>query len=100
MLFFQVDNYDIHNISANNKSALSQLAQESNDAFTKGDYNQAVQLYTEAIALSPHNHILFTNRSASYAQLHKYAESLDDARKAKHINPQWTLVSFVYNVIP
>lgn len=87
----KVDNYDIHNISANNKSALSQLAQESNDAFTKGDYNQAVQLYTEAIALSPHNHILFTNRSASYAQLHKYAESLDDARKAKHINPQWTL---------
>ncbi|XP_069136443.1 tetratricopeptide repeat protein 28-like isoform X1 [Argopecten irradians] len=76
-------------LSGSNQALYLQKIRESSEAVNSGDFRRAVQLYSEAISLDPSNHILFTNRSAAYAKLQQYKKSVEDARKAKEINPKW-----------
>lgn len=62
---------------------------KGNAAFSAGDFNGAVSRFTDAIALSPTNHVLYSNRSAAYASLHKYADALTDAKKTVELKPDW-----------
>jgi len=62
---------------------------KGNAAFSAGDFNGAVSHFTDAIALSPTNHVLYSNRSAAYASLHKYADALTDAKKTVELKPDW-----------
>ncbi|RWS24574.1 tetratricopeptide repeat protein 28-like protein, partial [Leptotrombidium deliense] len=39
--------------------------------------------------LNPSNYVLYGNRSAAYCRLAKYSSSLQDAIKARELNPQW-----------
>ncbi|KAJ7003888.1 hsp70-Hsp90 organizing protein 3-like [Populus alba x Populus x berolinensis] len=61
-----------------------------NKAFSAGDYASAVEHFTDAIALSPTNHVLYSNRSAAHASLHHYADALKDAKKTVELNPDWS----------
>jgi len=63
---------------------------KGNAAFSSGDYATAITHFTEAINLSPTNHILYSNRSASYASLHRYEEALSDAKKTIELKPDWS----------
>lgn len=74
---------------------------ESSEAIKKGDFRKAVQLYTEALALTPHNYILYSNRSATYIKLGEPDKALKDARKAKELNPKWPKVgtSFIFSLL-
>lgn len=69
-----------------------QKVQESSEAIESGDFIKAIRLYTEALALDPQNHVLFSNRSAAFIKTKEYQKALQDARKAKEINPQWSKV--------
>jgi len=69
------------------------LKDKGNAALSAGNYEQAVELYTQAIALDPKNHVLFSNRSAAYAKQGKYANALEDAEKTVSIKPDWPKVS-------
>ncbi|KAF3448392.1 hypothetical protein FNV43_RR09105 [Rhamnella rubrinervis] len=62
---------------------------KGNAAFSAGDFNAAVSHFTDAIALSPINHVLYSNRSAAYASLNKYADALTDAKKTVELKPDW-----------
>ncbi|CAH8310847.1 unnamed protein product [Eruca vesicaria subsp. sativa] len=62
---------------------------KGNAAFSSGDYASAITHFTSAINLSPTNHILYSNRSAAYASLHRYAEALSDAKKTVELKPDW-----------
>ncbi|KAF8105841.1 hypothetical protein N665_0153s0002 [Sinapis alba] len=62
---------------------------KGNAAFSSGDYTAAIPHFTEAINLSPTNHILYSNRSAAYASLHRYTEALSDAKKTVELKPDW-----------
>lgn len=62
---------------------------KGNAAFAAGDFNGAVSHFTDAIALSPTNHVLYSNRSAAYASLHKYADALTDAKKTVELKSDW-----------
>ncbi|KAH7822463.1 putative stress-induced-phosphoprotein 1 [Monocercomonoides exilis] len=64
-----------------------ELKTKGNNAFSSGDYDMAVDFFTQAIRLDPNNHVLYSNRSAAYAQLSKYNEALEDAEKCVEINP-------------
>jgi len=57
------------------------------------NFEQAVELYGEAIALDPSNHVYFSNRAAAFANLKKYQESLTDANKTIELKPDWPKVS-------
>lgn len=54
-----------------------------------GKLEEAVALYTEALAIDPENHVLYSNRSAAYAKAGKYAEALQDAEKTVELKPDW-----------
>lgn len=60
-----------------------------NKAFSAGQYEEAIKYFTEAIELAPENHVLYSNRSASYASLQKYKEALADAEKTVDLQPSW-----------
>jgi len=62
---------------------------KGNAAFSAKDYPAAIEHFTEAIKHDPTNHVLFSNRSASYASMGKYKEALDDANQTVTIKPDW-----------
>jgi len=74
-----------------------QKLQESSDAVNRQDYATAIQAYTEAIALDPTNHRLYTNRSTAYAKLNQFHKSLADARKSRELNPKWAKVRLAFS---
>lgn len=78
---------------ASNKALFLEKVRQSNVACQNGDYERAVQLYSDAIALDPANHILYSNRSAAFIKLGKHTRALQDATKAKELNPKWAKVS-------
>lgn len=63
---------------------------KGNAAFSSGDFNTAVKHFTEAINLSPTNHVLYSNRSAAYASLHQYDAALSDSKKTVDLKPDWS----------
>jgi tetratricopeptide (TPR) repeat protein len=42
------------------------LQAQGNAAFSAGNYEEAIKHFTDAIALDPSNHVLYSNRSAAY----------------------------------
>ncbi|KAJ8555643.1 hypothetical protein K7X08_013139 [Anisodus acutangulus] len=62
---------------------------KGNAAFAGGNFNEAITHFTEAINLSPTNHVLYSNRSAAYASLAQYSNALSDALKTVDLKPDW-----------
>ncbi|WRT66082.1 uncharacterized protein IL334_003035 [Kwoniella shivajii] len=63
---------------------------EANKAFAAKDYTQAAKLYSDAIAIDPQNHVLYSNRSASKAGQKDYQGALEDAEKCIEILPSFS----------
>ncbi|KAK7251182.1 hypothetical protein RIF29_34142 [Crotalaria pallida] len=63
---------------------------KGNAAFSSGDYDAAIRHFSDAIALSPTNHVLYSNRSAAHASLQNYTEALNDALKTVELKPDWS----------
>jgi len=61
-----------------------------NQAFKGRNYEKAIELYTEAIALEPEGEtaaLCLSNRSAAYQGLKKWAEAVADAKKCLKLKP-------------
>ncbi|KAJ4951266.1 hypothetical protein NE237_028098 [Protea cynaroides] len=63
---------------------------KGNAAFSSGRFEEAIKFFSEAIILVPTNHVLYSNRSAAHASLHKYDEALADAEKTVELKPDWS----------
>jgi len=59
---------------------------EGNKAFTVGNYEIAIQRFTEAIELTPQNHILYSNRALCYIKLKEWEKGLVDTTKCVELN--------------
>lgn len=57
--------------------------------FKEERYEKALDCYTEALDIQPQNHLLYSNRSASYSKLEKYEEALVDATRCITISPRF-----------
>jgi len=66
------------------------LKDAGNKAFAAKDYNQAIQLFSDAIQLDPQNHVLHSNRSAAHAGNRNWQQALIDAESAIRCNPSWS----------
>eukprot|EP00002_Diphylleia_rotans_P014396 TRINITY_DN2805_c0_g1_i1.p1 TRINITY_DN2805_c0_g1~~TRINITY_DN2805_c0_g1_i1.p1 ORF type:complete len:569 (+),score=168.32 TRINITY_DN2805_c0_g1_i1:83-1789(+) len=66
-----------------------QLKAQGNAAFSAGKFQEAIDFFTQAIAVDPKNHVLYSNRSASYASLRNYEKALTDADMTIKIKPDW-----------
>ncbi|XP_034751934.1 tetratricopeptide repeat protein 28 isoform X2 [Etheostoma cragini] len=76
------------------KAEFLERVRRSNQACQQGEYALAVRLYGEALTADPQNCILYSNRSAAYLRLGQYSTALDDAIKARVINPKWPKAYF------
>ena len=72
--------------------AAVQAKNRGNEAFSKGNYQEAIKHFTDAVNLDPNNHVLYSNRSASFASLQNYKEALVDADKTINLKPDWSKV--------
>ncbi|KAJ1796218.1 Hsp90 cochaperone [Coemansia sp. RSA 2399] len=70
-------------------SSANELKAKGNEAFAAGNYDESIELFTQAIEIDPTNHVLYSNRSASLSSLKKYDEALKDAEKTIEIKPDW-----------
>lgn len=66
-----------------------ELKAQGNAAFSAKDFAKAVDLFTHAINQDANNHVLYSNRSASYAGLKNYDKALEDANTTINKNSQW-----------
>ncbi|KAG7401270.1 hypothetical protein PHYBOEH_002074 [Phytophthora boehmeriae] len=66
------------------------LRQRGNEAFKLRDFQEAKEFYSQAIAASSSNHLLYGNRSAACHQLGKFNDALKDAEKSIELAPLWS----------
>eukprot|EP00747_Dinoflagellata_sp_TGD_P168126 gnl/TRDRNA2_/TRDRNA2_193815_c0_seq1.p1 gnl/TRDRNA2_/TRDRNA2_193815_c0~~gnl/TRDRNA2_/TRDRNA2_193815_c0_seq1.p1 ORF type:complete len:278 (-),score=81.30 gnl/TRDRNA2_/TRDRNA2_193815_c0_seq1:165-998(-) len=70
-----------------------QARARGNDAYKKGNYQEAVDRYTEALLLAPEGaeqrQTLYSNRSAAYAAAGRHTEALADAQSCLQLAPKW-----------
>ncbi|CAG7815969.1 unnamed protein product [Allacma fusca] len=66
------------------------IVRRSNISCQAGDFASAVTLYSEALKIDPNNHILYSNRSAAFIKMGQFSRALQDALKARELNPKWS----------
>ncbi|XP_059569295.1 tetratricopeptide repeat protein 28 isoform X3 [Alligator mississippiensis] len=76
------------------KAEFVEKVRQSNQACHDGDFHTAIMLYNEALGVDPQNCILYSNRSAAYMKIQQYDKALDDAIKARLLNPKWPKAYF------
>lgn len=59
------------------------LKDQGNKAFAAKDYDKAIDLFTQAIALDASNHVLYSNRSAAKAGKKEWTAALEDAEQVR-----------------
>ncbi|KAF8204836.1 activator of Hsp70 and Hsp90 chaperone [Pholiota molesta] len=70
-------------------SDVNALKDQGNKAFAAKDYDKAIDLFTQAIAIDPKNHVLWSNRSAAHTGKREYDAALADADECVKVNPTW-----------
>ncbi|MEW5317367.1 MAG: hypothetical protein WDW38_008669 [Sanguina aurantia] len=67
----------------------NELKAKGNASFSVGDFDEAIEAFSQAIAIDPSNHILYSNRSAAQASLREYELALEDAKKCVELKPEF-----------
>lgn len=70
------------------------LKNKGNQFMKEEKYDEAVEMYTEAIEKDPQNHVLYSNRSAAYAKKEQFEDALKDAERTIEIKSDWAKVSY------
>ncbi|XP_067355408.1 tetratricopeptide repeat protein 31-like isoform X2 [Channa argus] len=59
------------------------------EMFKQGQYDQAVDMFTEAIYCDPNDHRFYGNRSCCYSFLEQYSSAITDAQRSIKLAPEW-----------
>ncbi|XP_063710381.1 dnaJ homolog subfamily C member 7-like isoform X2 [Symsagittifera roscoffensis] len=72
---------------------LSKMKEEGNEAFKRGAYQKAYEIYSEALSIDPHNKItnakLYCNRATTGSKLKKIEDSIKDCDKAIQLDENY-----------
>ena len=98
-MFFQVGGLDFtlfmfqtQATSNEARSVFLEKARLAGEACSRGEFDLAVELYTDAINLDPQNHVLYGNRSAAFIRTRQFERALEDGRYAVQLQPNWSKV--------
>ncbi|XP_068096873.1 tetratricopeptide repeat protein 12 isoform X2 [Hyperolius riggenbachi] len=72
-----------------NKQLANALKDLGNEAFAKGDYETAIQRYSEGLKKLKDMQVLYTNRAQAYIKLQKYQEAIKDCEWALKCDKKW-----------
>lgn len=86
-------------LAAGSRALFLETVRRSNAACQNGDYALAATLYTEALALDPLSHVLYSNRSAARLKMGLFALALQDAVRATELSPQWPKVCILFRIL-
>lgn len=64
------------------------LKQQANEFYKNKKYQEAVQMYSQAIELMPENATYYSNRAAAKISMKDYEGSLSDSRKCLTLDPK------------
>jgi len=64
-------------------------ARLAGDACSRGEFELAVELYTEAINQDPRNHVFYSNRSAAFIKTQQFEQALEDGKATERLQPGW-----------
>ncbi|KAH7326449.1 cytochrome c biogenesis factor [Stachybotrys elegans] len=70
-------------------ASADELKALGNKAIADKNFDEAIDKFTQAIALQADNHILYSNRSAAYASKKDWDNALQDAEKTVQLKPDW-----------
>eukprot|EP00798_Chlamydomonas_sp_ICE-L_P007949 gene7949-1165_t len=70
-------------------SDLNYSQAQGNAAFSAGEYDSAIDFFSQAVELDPTNHVLYSNRSAAKASVKDYDGALEDAKACVSLKPEW-----------
>ena len=71
-----------------------QCKEEGNACMSAADYVNAMKWYSQAIALSPKDGALYSNRSFAFLRLKLASRALSDAEQAMRLKPGWPKAHF------
>ena len=63
--------------------------EQANNYFKEGKYTEAIDLYSEILNEDEDNHLVLSNRSATYIKMGNYDEALVDAARCTKLKPEW-----------
>jgi stress-induced-phosphoprotein 1 len=66
-----------------------ELKAKGNAFFAAGNFDAAIEAFTEAINVDSSNAVLFSNRSAAFASAKRWQDAIDDARQTTQLRPDW-----------
>ncbi|CAN1160759.1 Serine/threonine-protein phosphatase 5 [Linum perenne] len=75
---------------SSNVSRAEEIKVQANEAFKVHKYNQAIDLYTQAIELNGQNAVYWANRAFAHTKLEEYGSAIEDASKAIEIDPKYS----------
>lgn len=64
------------------------------DAFNTGDYQQAIEAYTNALRLDPNDAASYNNRGTTYFRLGQYEQAREDYAAAITVNDEYALAYY------
>jgi tetratricopeptide (TPR) repeat protein len=59
-----------------------------NNEFKQGNYHAAIEYYSDAIEIQPHETI-FSNRAASFIAIKEFRRAMEDCQQAVRLNPDF-----------
>ncbi|KAF9269949.1 TPR-like protein [Marasmius fiardii PR-910] len=75
--------------SAEDKTKAEELKQKGNTLMSSKKYDEAIESYTQAIALVPSNPIYYSNRAAAYSSKGDHLSAIGDAELALATDPKF-----------
>ncbi|KAF3690509.1 Small glutamine-rich tetratricopeptide repeat-containing protein alpha [Channa argus] len=87
----QVHNNSTPNLLSEEQRAEAEtLKSDGNDQMKVENFAAAVEFYSKAIAINPHNAVYYCNRAAAYSKLGNYAGAVQDCEQAISIDPNYS----------
>lgn len=76
-------------LSTESKQKSSELKEQGNQSFKQGNYVAAVKYYSDAIALSALDHVLYSNRAAAMMAMNAFEAANLDLKRCLELNPSF-----------
>ncbi|KAI8805329.1 hypothetical protein BJ742DRAFT_412327 [Cladochytrium replicatum] len=77
-------------VSPEDQQKAEALKGQGNKAMAERKYKEAIDLYTQAIALHPTNAVFYGNRAAAYSQIGDHSKAVEDSKQALQIDPDYS----------